>query len=948
MRIFFCIVILCFIKFSYGQTAAEIATLNSMYTTLGGANWISTQKQAWVGAVYNTKWGAGGNGGVPCGTSGNSYFDAWFGVICTGTTVTSLLLPGNGLVGTLPNINGLTGLQKLFLFSNQISGALPTLSGMTSLTHFYIFGNQITDIAGIAGATKLQKFYFDNNKVATSINSFLPNLPALVEIDGTNNLMTGTIHSNIQTTNALLKNIKLGKNKISGSIPPTLLTHPNLLFIRFQENKIDSSIPNVNLGATPILQVLNFSYNLLTCALPPWIENTYTINIDLRGQNFFCPINVPNNVLITNKAACITVAQTGISPTQKENSGPASGSIVISGTALNTCSAGFQCGFKYPGTTTVLFTASTATTATTVTCPFPLFPTGGAVSVCLSQFNKIVSTACNTLRVYYDCGTKCGANGICQDTTGNCICKVGWTGPLCNLRDCGNCNNGTCNTTSGKCICNPGFLGPFCNFGNISCTPAFVCNMTNGQCNGFTGTCQCKVGWQGPTCNQIFCPNCRVNSSTCVAGKCICIGNWTGPLCDIPNATCNGDCGASKSRGQCNKITGKCQCFFPFTGDNCELTECPLNCSGHGFCNLTTGDCTCFGNYSGLGCYLLNLPCPNNCSGNGICLSQTGECICNAPYIGFDCKYADCPLNCSYSPNNTLSHGDCNRLTGKCTCKSPWTGNACAIGNNTCPNDCGGVGTCDKVTGKCRCPSVNYNTDCTSRTCFLDCSKHGTCDPKTGSCNCDINYTGFGCETLNIPCKVPDCSGNGYCDTKKGVCICRSSWEGEVCNLKKCINNCSYPNGTCNQVTGKCDCTQIDNILYEGPDCSQISCPGDCINNGSCNSYTGSCACQVGFTGSTCSLIRCPSDCSGHGRCAGGVCFCDDKWSEAACNKEKPDIGFIVGLAIGLFLAGIALIVGGFFIWRAVTINQLQKELNKMQDGAGDQQLDEISSDSDG
>jgi len=345
----------------------------------------------------------------------------------------------------------------------------------------------------------------------------------------------------------------------------------------------------------------------------------------------------------------------------------------------------------------------------------------------------------------------------------------------------------------------------------------------------------------------------------------------------------------------------------------------------------------------------MNLPCPNNCSGNGICVSTTGKCVCTSPFLPDDCKYATCPLNCSWNENSTLSHGECDTLTGKCNCKHPWVGNACAIGNASCPNDCGGkVGLCDKATGKCRCPSTNYNEDCTKKYCYQDCNGHGQCDETSGTCNCDVNYTGLGCETINIACPIQNCSGNGYCDSKKGVCICRSAWDGPECNLRKCLNNCSYPNGTCDQATGTCICNQIDNVLFTGADCSLISCPGDCINNGSCNQVTGSCACQIGFTGSTCSLIRCPSDCSGHGRCAGGVCFCDDKWTEAACNKEKPDIGFIVGLAIGLFLAGIALIVGGFFIWRAITINQLQKELNKMQDGAGDQQLDEISSDSDG
>jgi hypothetical protein len=96
-------------------------------------------------------------------------------------------------------------------------------------------------------------------------------------------------------------------------------------------------------------------------------------------------------------------------------------------------------------------------------------------------------------------------------------------------------------------------------------------------------------------------------------------------------------------------------------------------------------------------------------------------------------------------------------------------------------------------------------------------------------------------------------------------------------------------------------------------------------------------------------LIACPSDCSGNGKCAGGVCFCNSGWTGTGCQTQKPNIGLIVGLIIGLFFAGVALILGGFFLWRYLTIQQLKKELDNMQDGNNDQQLDDISSgDSDG
>jgi hypothetical protein len=138
-------------------------------------------------------------------------------------------------------------------------------------------------------------------------------------------------------------------------------------------------------------------------------------------------------------------------------------------------------------------------------------------------------------------------------------------------------------------------------------------------------------------------------------------------------------------------------------------------------------------------------------------------------------------------------------------------------------------------------------------------------------------------------------------------------------------------------------------VAYTGLDCSLVSCPGDCINNATCNLAIGTCACHTGYSGVTCSLIACPNDCSGNGQCAGGVCFCNSGWTGTGCENQKPNVGLIVGLVIGLFCAGIALILGGFFLWRYITIQQLKKELDNMQDGNNDQPLDDISSgDSDG
>ena len=54
------------------------------------------------------------------------------------------------------------------------------------------------------------------------------------------------------------------------------------------------------------------------------------------------------------------------------------------------------------------------------------------------------------------------ANGKCN-TAGLCVCRAGWTGSLCNMKNNCSCLNGVCNQTLGNCVCNDGFAGDSCH-----------------------------------------------------------------------------------------------------------------------------------------------------------------------------------------------------------------------------------------------------------------------------------------------------------------------------------------------------------------------------------------------------------------------------------------------------------------------------------------------------
>ncbi|CAJ1072212.1 tenascin-N isoform X5 [Xyrichtys novacula] len=119
------------------------------------------------------------------------------------------------------------------------------------------------------------------------------------------------------------------------------------------------------------------------------------------------------------------------------------------------------------------------------------------------------------------------------------------------------------------------------------------------------------------------------------------------------------------------------------------------------------------------------------------------------------------------------------------------------------------------------------------------------------------------------------CNGRGTYQHDSCSCLCDPGWEGPDCSDSTCPDDCN-DNGRC--VDGKCVCHEG----FTGDDCNQLSCPDDCNDKGRC--VDGKCVCFSHFTGDDCSVQKCPNDCIGNGQCVDGQCICDEGFYGEDCS----------------------------------------------------------------
>jgi Leucine-rich repeat (LRR) protein len=154
------------------------------------------------------------------------------------TSLERCWISGNELTGGFPNINGLSKLGIIHLGNNDLTGTLPTdlqSLGLPNLFRFNIYLNSFTGaIPDCTGMTKLQFVLAHNN----SLTDFTGGVePSLYRFEAWNNNLTETAVDNIlqafvdanRTTNMSSAIINLGG---SGNAPPSAAGEANVTILR--------------------------------------------------------------------------------------------------------------------------------------------------------------------------------------------------------------------------------------------------------------------------------------------------------------------------------------------------------------------------------------------------------------------------------------------------------------------------------------------------------------------------------------------------------------------------------------------------------------------------------------------------------------------------------------------------------------------------------------------
>ena len=249
-----------------------------------------------IGKVLSTKrhsqWNCSHNNTVPIS---NPCF--WYGIQCTNSVVTSIILESANIAGVIPStIGALTGLHTLDLSFNSLSGSIPSEIGhMTALRSLFLLYNRLTSSipSTLWLLTNLQWLDLDTNSLTGTLSSNIGSLQNLVYLD----LDTCPLHGTLPSSIGLLSSLQylvLYNMGLSGGLPPSISRLTSLLYIDVGGNKLNSSIPST-IGTMTNLQTLSLHGNMFTGPLPSsigYLANLTQLSFDSNSLTSSIPSSI--------------------------------------------------------------------------------------------------------------------------------------------------------------------------------------------------------------------------------------------------------------------------------------------------------------------------------------------------------------------------------------------------------------------------------------------------------------------------------------------------------------------------------------------------------------------------------------------------------------------------------------------------------------------------------